>query len=307
MNRYWGYVAVITATVFFGVWNTFSKILLEDLHPLSLSALVYLVAGTFLFLIHFSPLSGKILDLLNKNTKVETGISKKNYMVLITTVLVGAVIAPFIYLNGLDRITAVNASLLLNVEILFIIIIGILFLKESVQKKDILGFGLLIIGTVFLATNGDLSSISVTEGIGSLFVIVAAFLWSIDTTLSKFLSNKSDLILITALKCSMGGLILFLLSLMFGLSFKVPLDHLPYLFFIGIASIGVAFVLIYFAIRQIGSTRTGSLFALSSLFGAIFAFTLLKEPFTLLQALFGLIMLLGVFIIYKSEKIIKSD
>ena len=307
MDRYWGYVAVITATVFFGVWNTFSKILLEDLSPLSLSALVYLIAGMFLFLIHFSPLSSKILDILNNDTKVETNISRKNYIVLITTIIAGAVIAPFVYLNGLDRITAVNASLLLNVEILFIITIGILFLKESVQKKDILGFGLLIIGTIFLATNGDLSDISVNEGIGSLFVIIAAFFWSIDTTLSKFLSNKRDLILITALKCLSGGLILFLLSLMFGLSFKVPLNHLPYLFFIGIISIGIAFVLIYFAIRQIGSTRTGSLFALSSLFGAIFAFTLLKEPFTIMQALFGLLMLLGVFIIYKSEKGFNSN
>lgn len=302
MDRYWGYVAVITATAFFGVWNTFSKILLENLHPLSLAALVYLIAGLFLFLIHFSPVNDKILSILNRDTQVETGISNKNYIVLITTVVAGAVIAPFVYLNGLDRITAVNASLLLNVEILFIIGIGILFLKENVQRKDIVGFGLLVIGTVFLATNGDLSHVSVTEGIGSLFVIIAAFFWSIDTTMSKFLSNKNDLVLITALKCFLGGSILFLLSLIWGLSFKVPINHLPYLFFIGIVSIGIAFVLIYFSIRQIGSTRTGSLFALSSLFGAIFAFTLLKEPFTIMQAFFGLVMLLGVFIIYKNQK-----
>ncbi len=302
MDRYWGYVAVITATVFFGVWNTFSKILLEDIDPLSLAALVYLVAGIFLFLVHFSPLNGKIINILNKDTEVETDISKKNYTVLITTIIAGAVIAPLVYLNGLNRITAVNASLLLNVEILFIIIIGILFLKESVQKKDTIGFGLLVIGTIFLATNGNLSSVSINEGIGSLLVIIAAFFWSIDTTLSKFLSNKRDLVLITALKCFSGGLILFLFSLFSGLSFKVPVNHLPYLFFIGIFSIGVAFVLIYFSIRQIGSTRTGSLFALSSLFGAIFAFTLLKEPFTIVQALFGIIMIIGVFIIYKGEK-----
>ena len=207
------------------------------------------------------------------------------------------------YLNGLDRITVVNASLLLNVEIIFIIIIMIVFLKESFQKKDILGFGLLIIGTIFLATNEDLRSVSFTEGIGSLFVIIAAFFWSIDTTMSEFLSNKSDLILITALKCFLGCSILFLLSLLLGLSFSLPLNHLPYLLFVGIVSIGIAFVLIYFAIRQIGSTRTESFFALSSLFGAVFAFTLLKEPFTIMPALFGLLILLGVFIIYKSEKI----
>jgi drug/metabolite transporter (DMT)-like permease len=118
--------------------------------------------------------------------------------------------------------------------------------------------------------------------------------------LSKFLSGKRDLLFVSALKCSIGGLILLSLSILVGSSFNVPLNHLPYLLFIGLVSIGFSFVLVYFAIRKIGSTRTGSLFSLSSLFGAIFAFAILSEPFTLLQLAFGLLMLLGVFILYKN-------
>jgi len=60
--------------------------------------------------------------------------------------------------------------------------------------------------------------------------------------------------------------------------------------------------MIYYSIRKIGSTRTGSIFPFSSLFGAIFAFIILKEPFTLTQLSFGLLMLLGVFIIYRYQK-----
>lgn len=298
----WGYISVFAATVLFGIWNTFSKILLQDLDPIALSALVYCIAGVFLFSVRFSGFNQKLMGMLDSNSEAETFMSRKDYAILITTATAGSVIAPIIYLNGLKDITAVNASLLMNAEVLFIIVIGILILKESFQKREGVGLILLLMGTIFLATNGDVNNFSVTQSFGTLLVIIAAFFWSIDTTLSKFLSNKRDLLWVSAVKCSIGGLILLVLSLLLGLNLTVPLNHLSYLLFIGLVSIGFSFVMIYYAIRKIGSTRTGSIFPLSSLFGAIFAFLILNEPFTFLQLLFGILMLLGVFIIYKYQK-----
>ncbi len=302
-DKKWGYVSVLAATVLFGIWNTFSKILLQDLDPLALSALVYCIAGIFLFAVRFSGFNNKLMGMLDSNSEAETYMSRKDYVILIITAVAGSVIAPVIYLNGLNQITAVNASLLMNAEVLFIIVIGIFILKESFQKKEGVGLFLLLIGTIFLATNGNLQYFSVSENFGTLLVIIAAFFWSIDTTLSKFLSNKRDLLGVSALKCSIGGMILLLMSLILGLNLRIPLNHLPYLLFIGLVSIGFSFVMIYYAIRKIGSTRTGSIFPFSSLFGAVFAFLILSEPFTLLQLLYGLLMLLGVYIIYKYQRI----
>jgi drug/metabolite transporter (DMT)-like permease len=302
MSKKWGYLSVIAATLLFGIWNTFNKILLQDLDPIALSAIVYCIAGAFLFTIRFSPINNRIMSFLDADCSAETHISRRDYMILIVTAVSGSVIAPIIYLNGLKMITAVIGSLLMNTEILFIILIGVFFLGESLKRKDIFGFLCLVIGTVFLATNGVSGNLSgnLTGNPGTLLVIVAAFFWSIDTSLSKFLSGKRDLLFVSALKCSIGGLILLSLSILVGSSFNVPMNHLPYLLFIGLVSIGFSFVLVYFAIRKIGSTRTGSLFSLSSLFGAIFAFAILSEPFTVLQLAFGLLMLLGVFILYKN-------
>ena len=77
---------------------------------------------------------------------------------------------------------------------------------------------------------------------------------------------------------------------------------LPFLLFVSIFSIGSAFILIYFAIREIGATRVGAIFPLSSLFGAVFAFIILGEPLTLMELSFGLLMLIGVFILYWNPK-----
>ena len=301
-DKKWGYLSVIIATVLFGIWNTFSKILLQDLDPLALSALVYCIAGIFLTAVRFSSFNGKLMGMLDSKSEAETFMSRNDYIILATTAIAGSVIAPVIYLNGLNQITAVNASLLLNAEVLFIVVIGIFILKENFQKMESIGLILLMVGTIFLATNGDISNFTFTENFGTILVITAAFFWSIDTILSKFLSNKRDLLGLSAIKCSIGGIILLIFSLSLGLNLKVPLNHLPYLLFIGFVSIGFSFVMVYYAIRKIGSTRTGSIFPFSSLFGAIFAFLILKEPFTVTQLLFGLLMMLGVLIIYKYQK-----
>ena len=300
-DRKWGYVSVLAATVLYGIWNTFSKILLQDLDPLALSALVYCIAGIFLFSVRYSGINNRLMGMLDSKFEAETFMTRKDYLILLITATAGSVIAPFIYLSGLNEITAVNASLLMNAEVFFIIIIGIFFLNERFQKKEVVGLILLLIGTIFLAINGDIRNFSVTQSFGTLLVIIAAFFWSIDTTLSKFLSNKRDLLGLSALKCSIGGLVLLTISLLLGLNLTVPINHLPYLLFIGLVSIGFSFVMIYYAIRKIGSTRTGSIFPFSSLFGAIFAFLILNEPFTFQQLLFGLLMILGVYIIYKYQ------
>ena len=301
MQRFWGYLSVIIATMLFGLWNTFSKILLSYLNPLTLSALVYSIAGVFLFIVYISPLNKKIITKLDQNSKSESFITRKEYGILIITAILGAFLAPYIYLNGLNQITAVNASLLMNVEILFVVIIGIFFLKERFVKEDILGFLLIITGTVFLATNGQITNFPASQIIGTLLIVTAAFLWSIDTSLSKFISKKRELLLVSAIKCSIGGFSLLTLALIFHENFALPLNQLPYLLFIGLIIVGFSFVLVYFAIKKIGSTRTGSLFSLASLFGAIFAYIILGEAFTITQLFFGFLMLLGVYVFYKNE------
>jgi drug/metabolite transporter (DMT)-like permease len=48
--------------------------------------------------------------------------------------------------------------------------------------------------------------------------------------------------------------------------------------------------------------RTGVIFSLSSLFGAVLAFVVLREVFTLIQLVAGLIMLLGIYVLYRCGK-----
>jgi drug/metabolite transporter (DMT)-like permease len=307
MDRFWGYLSAIMVAMLFGVWFTLDKILLNYLHPLALAAMVYSLASLFLLVIRLSPLHSHILEIVHRESKVEIHISRKNYFTLFLTALFGAVIAPALYLSGLNQITAVNAALLTNVEILFIIILGIFFLKEKVKTKDIVGFAFLLLGAIFLSTN-NLQNLSFDQNLlGSLLVVASCFFWSMDTTLTKFLSNKRDLFFLTGLKCGIGGVILFIISFSLGLSFELPLEMVPLLLFIGLVCMSFSIVMIYLAIREIGSTRTGSIFSTSSLFGALIAFIVLGEPLKATQLMFGVLMFVGILILYKDGDVKRGN
>jgi len=300
VTHHWGYVGALVSAVLFGVSSTLNKIALETVNPLIVAGLIYFVGGVLLFTIHLSPLHQKILSLFETPTETETKISKKDYGVLAFVILCGSIIAPFMLLQGLNETTAINTALLLNTESLFTVLIAFAFLQERGAKKDYFGILLLLVGVIFITTNGEFQKLTLTtEVTGNLLIVGACLFWGIDNNLSKFLSKKRDIIMITGLKCFIGGAVLLIMSLILEISFNVPLVSIPYILSVGAFSIAFSILLFLFALREIGSMRTGVIFSISSLFGAVFAFAILRETFSLTQFLAGLIMLLGVYVLYR--------
>ena len=300
MTHHWGYVGAISSALLFGIGATLNKIVLADAHPTVGAGLIYLFAGLALSLVRFSPLRSRVMIVLKTPTKTEIKIGRKDFAILALVVLSGSTIAPFLFLNGLSQTTAINASLLQNTESLFTMLIALLFLKEKASRKDWVGILFLIVGVSFLTTNGEFYELTLTQSLlGNALIVVACLFWGIDNNLSRVLSKKKDIILITVLKCLTGGTILLLLSLTLGLEFQIPLSAFPYLVSAGAFSIGFSILFFLFSLREIGAMKTGVIFSTSSLFGAMFAFIMLKENFSPIQLLAGFVMLLGVYIIYK--------
>jgi drug/metabolite transporter (DMT)-like permease len=155
--------------------------------------------------------------------------------------------------------------LLLNAESLFTVAIAFVFLNERCAKREYIGILMLLVGVIFLTSNGVFEKLSLSENIfGNLLVIGACFFWGIDNNLSKFLSRKRDIIMVTGLKCFVGGLGLLGISFLLGFSFTIPLISIPYILFVGAFSIMFSILFFLFALRKIGSMRTGVIFSLSS-------------------------------------------
>jgi drug/metabolite transporter (DMT)-like permease len=298
LSHHWGYVAAVISAILFGVSSTLNKLALEEVNPTVIAGLIYFVAGVLLFAFHLTPLCNKLLSKLD-TSETETTITHKDYRTLVFVIICGSIIAPLLLLNGLNQTTAINSSLLLNAEALFTVIIAYIFLSERCAKKEYIGIVMLLVGVIFVTTNGAFQSLTLTENlVGNLLIIGACFFWGIDNNLSKHLSKKRDIVLVTGLKCFIGGSALLALSFLLGFSFSIPISVIPYILFVGAFSIAFSILFFLFALRKIGSMRTGVIFSLSSLFGALLAFVVLREPFTMIQLVAGMVMVLGIYVLY---------
>ncbi len=257
---------------YLGIGTTLNKLVLAEVNPTVAAALIYLFAGLPLAAVRFSPLRHRVTKLLKTPSQTEPKFCRKDIAVLGLVVLSGSVIAPFLFLNGLNQTTAVNASFLQNAEVLFTVLIALTFLKEYCNRKEWIGVALLAVGAVFLATNAQFNILSLqTALLGNLMILGACLFWGVDNNLNKFLCVKEDLILVTSLKCLIGGGCLLLLAFVLGLDFYVPLSAFPYLLSVGAFSIGFSILFFMVGLKEIGSIKTSTIYSTSALFGAVFA------------------------------------
>ncbi|HKW42698.1 MAG TPA: DMT family transporter, partial [Thermoplasmata archaeon] len=116
-----GYLAVILAAILFGIWPSLSKIVLIDVHPLVIGFLIQLIPGLAL-----SP------------TLRRVRIAWPDLKLLLLSSLAGSVMAPILYLYGLQRTTASNSVFLSNTEALFTMLLAYTILSERASPREYL-------------------------------------------------------------------------------------------------------------------------------------------------------------------------
>ncbi|RLF80673.1 EamA family transporter [Thermococci archaeon] len=297
MTHHYGYVGAVLTALLFGISSMLNKIALRNVHPMIVAGSIYLTAGIVLMFLRFTPLKDKLLKKLEFKVKTQEFFSRRDFLILTFIVFFGSFLAPLSFMFGLNKTTAVNASLLLNTETLFTVLIALLVFKEKASGRSIIGILLILIGAAVISTE-NFKEVELSKGIlGNILIILAGLSWAIDNNLSKLLSVKRDLLLVTSLKGLFGGSALLILASLIGTRFYIPLQSLPYILTVGAFSIGFSIVLFLFALREIGAMKTGAIFSTSSLIGALFAFLILGESFTAIKAFFGILMLFGVYLL----------
>ena len=304
-NEHIGYLSAIIAAILFGSVSTITKPVLEDLNAFSVSSLIYIIAG--LSLVPFLTLSftntspttnpnsnNKILEpvsTLNKERKW-TNKNRKNYSLLLLTSLSGAVIAPILFFYGLSNTSASDSSILMNGEILFSILLAIVFFNEKLIRREILALILVLAGIFILTTNMQFLSSSSSNSflqinIGNILIVGATLFWALDNNISKIISKTIHIPNIIVLKTLIGGSILFILFIIiFGFSNlidTITILHIPYLLFAGSMGFGASLFFFLHSLKRIGTVKTMLLFSTSSIFGMIFARAFLNESITIYQ------------------------
>jgi drug/metabolite transporter (DMT)-like permease len=214
------------------------------------------------------------LDLTRKSRDAEAPVRAAHVPRLVLVALVGAVGAPVCLIWGLQRTDAVSASLLLNFEAVFTVLLAWAAHREPIGRRVVLALAAMSAGGALLASAGSLAMPGFD--VGALAVVAATLGWALDNTLSRPLSELSPT-QVVLWKGSLGALCSVILA--FGLDQRYPkLWPLLGLLVCGATGYGLSLQLYLRAQRQIGAARTGSIFAVAPFVGALLAWVIAGAP-----------------------------
>ena len=279
-NLWPGVPFAIGAAVAFGLSTPLAKMLLGSIDPWMMAGLLYLGSGLGLSIVI-------AIRKFRGRSASEAKLTSRDLPWLAGTVLFGGILGPVLLLFGLDLSDAASASLLLNLEAVFTLLLAWIVFGEHVDRRLFIGAVCIVAGALLLSWQGDVGKLSW----GAILVALACVSWAIDNNLTRKISG-SDPFVLAAIKGLVAGGVNTALALYAGSQWP-QLAHISGAMLLGFFSYGLGLVLFIFALRFLGTARTGAYYGTAPFVGAIFATVLLGTPLTAIILMAGALMALG--------------
>lgn len=247
------YLMGLTSAVLFGATAPLAKLLLAGSGPLALAGLFYL---------------GAFVATLFASRPQEASLRRSDLPWLAASVLAGGVAAPALLLLGLARTTAVDASLMLNLEAPLTMLLGVIAFSEHLPWREAAGAALILAAAVLL---GPLSLHGAAAG--AALVALACALWAVDNNCSAKLALK-DPAQVLRIKAAAACAVNLLLA---RFAAHETIGNIAPAVATGLVGYGVSLMLYLRAQRELGAARQAALFATAPFAGALLAIPLLGE------------------------------
>ena len=289
-NRTYPFLLALLSASLFGASAPLAKLLLGDLEPVLLAALLYLGSGIAL-------LTLKGYQRLRKRAAVrEARLGRADLPWLAGAILAGGVAAPIVLLFGLQSTPAATASLLLNFEAVATTLIAALAFREAVGRRAMWAILMITLASILLSLQPNAGW---GLSLGAIGVLAACTLWGLDNNLTRNISAKDPLAIVMT-KGLIAGTISLILAIVIGNnlpSWKTLVGGL----ILGGLSYGISLTLFVYAMRGLGAARTSALFATAPLTGVALSFVLLGESMSLTILLSLPLMILGAALLLYEE------
>ena len=274
-----GVVLAVLAAIAFGATAPFIRMAGAHVGPLFTASLLY--GGALL----------GTLPIPGVQRQSAPPMTRAHIPRLLFLALLGAAAAPTLLAYGLQRVSAVQGALLLNLEALFTVLFAGVVGKEAIGARVMGAAALMFVGGSIAVGTG----LGVTpDWLGGLAVVGAVAAWGLDNTLTRPLAELSPAAVVRA-KAGVGAV----LTLGLGMVRREAMPdatNTVVLVVCGVTGYGLSLRMYLLAQRRIGAARTGSVFALAPFVGALIALILerrLPDAMTIASAaLFAL----GVFL-----------
>lgn len=262
-----GVAFAFLAAVSFGVSTPLAKMLVGEMAPVMLAALLYLGSGMGLSAWFFM-----------RRLKPGTHRAAGNALVgsdlpwLAGAIVCGGIAGPVLLMAGLVRTPATTASLLLNLEGVLTSLLAWFVFRENFDRRILLGMALIVAGGAVL---GWEQWPALGAPWGALAIAAACLCWGVDNNLTRRIA-AGDAVQIAASKGLVAGLVNLGISLSMGHALPSA-GTVAFAGLIGLCGYGLSLVFFVLALRHLGAARTGAYFSTAPFIGAAIALALPGE------------------------------
>lgn len=275
-------LCALASAALFGASTPLAKLLVGEVAPVLLAALLYLGSGI--------GLAGWLGVRRALGRAPEAGsLGGRDGGWLAGAIAAGGIAGPLLLVLGLRLTDGGTASLLLNLEAVLTAIIAWVVFRENVDRRVFLGMASIVAGGVLLAWHEAPRAGSMA---GFALIAGACLAWAIDNNLTRRVSG-GDAATIACLKGLVAGSANMVLAVGVGAAFP-DAGLLAAAGAVGFLGYGVSLVLFIVALRHLGTARTGAYFSVAPFFGAGLSLLLLGEQTSASFWIAAALMALGV-------------
>lgn len=258
-------LTAVLAAALYAISTPFSKLLLEEISPQLLAALLYLGAGIGMGII-------SLYRFMNHSITKETQLTKEELPYIVTMILLD-IAAPIFLMLGLSMTLPENASLLNNFEIVATSVIALVFFKEKISGRLWLAIGLITTSSIILSV--DNISRSFSFSFGSLLILMACISWGLENNCTRKLSSKNplEIVVVKGLGSGTGALLIALCLNVY----TAPLFYVLLAMILGFFAYGLSIYLYVYAQRTLGAAKTSAYYAVSPFIGAALSIAIYRE------------------------------
>lgn len=272
----------LTAAALFGLSAPLARQLLAQCPPLLLAGLLYLGGGLGLML----------APRREAGSEREAPLRRSDVLAVAAIIVLGGMCGPILMLVGLQHVSAVTGSLLLNLEGPLTMFLALAVFGEHLDPRELSAACLIFAGALVLSASGVGSG----NRWGVAALALATLSWAIDNNLTQRLSLRDPRQLAQWKTLGAGSL---MVVVAWGMGQSLPqAKTTAAALLVGTASYGISVIFDIRALRLLGAARESAYFATAPFIGALGAVLLTGESFGPGQGLATLLMATGVVLLF---------
>ena len=284
---------MIIVSFFWAIGHPLGSIILKKLHPFQLGALTLSIG--FIGLIVFLTISGKIREV--------TKLSRRDVLISLGLGVIGFFLYQILTFSALSRIPASMNAVLVSNNVIFIILLAALILKERIKPASIIGIVLALGGVLLVTFNKGFSfgqgAGSGIDLLGCAFSLLAALSFALYSVIGKKVLVSNDPLIIATIALFSGAVLLNILTAATVGFSEIFTAGWPTFFltaFLGLTMIGIAYPLWFTCLKKLPAAHISIYIYLTPIFAVILSLIILHERFSWLFWAGGALILGGIII-----------